>query len=263
MALIVPVGILMTEVPRSETQALGEPFVLSYNLNHGFSAEGELVLESMARVIESAEPDIVALQEVPRGWLATGGVDVVAWLQHRLGIPIMFAASSDPQWGVALATPLPVGEPGSFDIGTIGPGQSPRSVLDVPVTIWPQLEIRIIVVQLHQIREDESERQAQLNDLVIAWGGLGSTLIVGDFGASPSDPIVRGLFVSGLVEVGRRSESQPYTWPSFSPVSQPDQIWYTPDLATSVARVVPLEASDHLALLARIGPAPVFDETDG
>ena len=51
--LIVPVGIRLTE--------------------GSTGAEDQVALESMARIVESATPDIVALQEVSRGWVATGG----------------------------------------------------------------------------------------------------------------------------------------------------------------------------------------------
>ncbi len=55
-------------------------------------------LEEMAKVIEAEDPDVIALQEVSRGWVVNGSVDMLAWLSQRLDM--------DYVWGPA-AAPLP------------------------------------------------------------------------------------------------------------------------------------------------------------
>ncbi len=102
LLLVVPLILIVNDDGTDRRLLSGDPFVLTYNLHHGFSTDGVMALESMAQIIESADPDIVALQEVSRGWVATGGVDMVAWFQRRSGMPVVFAPTVDRQWGVAL-----------------------------------------------------------------------------------------------------------------------------------------------------------------
>lgn len=258
--LIGPIIFAVLNQPTQVVQLREDPFILSYNINHGFSAEGELALESMARVIESSEPDIVALQEVPRGWVATGGVDVVAWLQQRLGIPVLFSAGADAQWGVALATSLPTDAPMATPLGPEYEDEIGRVALDVPITVRPGFELRAIVMQLHQDVENDEVRQEQMDDLLVAWGGFAGTAVIGDFAAAPLDDINMQLFEAGLVEAGRYMDTSSATWPADDPTVAADQIWVTADLAITVARVVPLEASDHRAVLARVSNAVIPPE---
>ena len=68
--------------------------VLTYNIHQGFDLSGRPGLEAIAAVIEAEQPQIVALQEVPRGWVVNGAVDALSWLAQRLE---MHAA-----WGLSL-----------------------------------------------------------------------------------------------------------------------------------------------------------------
>lgn len=255
------VGLLLAVVPASVAlndepfeQAVGaddQPFILTYNLNHGFDAEGRLALESMARVIESADADIIAVQEVSRGWVATGGVDMVGWLEWRLGLPVVFGPTADRQWGVAAATALPVVNPMTVELGS-GDEQVERAALDVPIEVRPGVRLRVLVVQLHQTLADTAVRQVQAGDLLAAWGGADRTVLAGDLGGGPTDPAVVDLLMGGLRDPARIVEDSPATWPADDPVRQHDFVLISPDLGVAAARVLPFAASDHLAFMVRV-----------
>ena len=250
--LIVPAVLALRDSVTTE-QFTGDPFVLTYNLNHGFGSDGRLALESMALIIESAAPDIVALQEVSRGWPATGGIDMVAWLEHRLGMPVIFAPTGDRQWGLALATRLPTADPLTVPLGPESAVLG-RAALDVPVTIAPDIRLRVVVAQLHQDIEDTDIRIEQANDLVLAWGGVERTVVVGDFGAASTEAALATLFEAGLVDMGRWVDGAAHTWPALQPIEQRDYVLVSPDLGgTSAARIIMLVASDHLPVHVRIG----------
>src|SRR4029450_13576186 len=62
--------------------------VLTYNIHHGEGTDGEFDLPRLARIIESSQPDLVALQEVDQGTERAsggnqlpevGGLTRVAW----------------------------------------------------------------------------------------------------------------------------------------------------------------------------------------
>lgn len=52
--------------------------VLTYNIHHGEGTDGRFDLSRTAGLIATAEPDLVALQEVDQGTDRAGGVDQVA-----------------------------------------------------------------------------------------------------------------------------------------------------------------------------------------
>ncbi|MDE0222101.1 MAG: hypothetical protein OXJ90_22740 [Spirochaetaceae bacterium] len=73
--------------------------VMTYNIHQGFDAYGRHGMEAIAQVIEDEDPDVVALQEISRGWLINGSVDTLVWLSRRLGMAYAFGPAADPVWG--------------------------------------------------------------------------------------------------------------------------------------------------------------------
>ena len=250
--LVIPLAIQLFDSPGPVNRVSGDPFILTYNLNHGFSEDGRMSLETMARIIESGDPDIVALQEVSRGWVATGGVDMVAWLEHRLGIPVIFAASADRQWGMALATGMETTSlvverlPASYD-------RFARSTLDVVVDVSDNLKLRVIVTHIETTDSDPEIHLEQLQALVNVWGGSVETVVVGSLGIGDSVATLNELSAAGLSDAARVVTGSAATSPASMPTERFDYVLITKDLSVSAARVLQQPASDHLALLTRIG----------
>lgn len=98
--LVIPVvGILLWEAPGAAEPEGGTVRVMTYNLHNGFNTEGALDPEALARTIEDAAPDVVALQEVSRGWVINGSFDLLSWLAHRLDMVYVYGPTSGPLWG--------------------------------------------------------------------------------------------------------------------------------------------------------------------
>ena len=76
---------------------------MTYNLHSAYNSQGRQDLEAIAQVIEESGADVVALQEVSRGWLIDGSTDMAGWLSRRLGMPILFRGTTDPVWGNAIS----------------------------------------------------------------------------------------------------------------------------------------------------------------
>lgn len=82
--------------------------IMDYNIHQGFNIHGYLDLESIARVIEGSGADIVALQEVSRGWVINSSADCYERLAHRLGMEYkLFIPASDDIWGNAILSRYP------------------------------------------------------------------------------------------------------------------------------------------------------------
>ena len=76
--------------------------IMSYNLHSGFDVTGRLNLEGIAQAIEAEQADVIGLQEVSRGWVLDGSVDMLTWLSQRLNLPYVWAPTADPLWGNAI-----------------------------------------------------------------------------------------------------------------------------------------------------------------
>ncbi|NIN36019.1 MAG: endonuclease, partial [Gammaproteobacteria bacterium] len=64
--------------------------------------DGYLGIEAIAQVMEKSEADIIALQEVSRGWVINGRLDMLTWLSQRLHMPYVFGSATGPLWGNAV-----------------------------------------------------------------------------------------------------------------------------------------------------------------
>ena len=64
--------------------------VMSYNLHQGFHTGGAMAMGELVGAIEAEAPDVVALQEVSRGWVIDGSFDMFTWLFRRLEMPYMW-----------------------------------------------------------------------------------------------------------------------------------------------------------------------------
>ena len=81
---------------------------MSYNLHQGFDTSGRLDMEALAQVIESESPDIIAFQEISRGWAIDGSFDMLPWLSQRLDMTYVWGPTADSVWGNAILSRFPI-----------------------------------------------------------------------------------------------------------------------------------------------------------
>jgi endonuclease/exonuclease/phosphatase family metal-dependent hydrolase len=224
---------------------------MTYNLHNGFNTDGRLDLESLAEVIEASGAQVVALQEVSRGWLINGSVDMLSWLSQRLNMAPISGPTADLQWGNAILTRFPVAK---VHLGSL----PPDSLLIRRGYILAEIRtgagnLRVIATHLHHIREGGQIREQQVPVLIAAWEGAPRTLIMGDFNATPSDPEIQMLYQAGLLDISAEIGPLPhYTYYSAYPDHQIDYIWTSPDLRFSDFEIPQTTASDHLPLVTTI-----------
>lgn len=69
----------------------------------GVNTAGVVDPEAQAQVIAAQNPDVVTLQEVARGWLNGGSLEMLDWLAARLNMPYyVFAPAADTHWSRAI-----------------------------------------------------------------------------------------------------------------------------------------------------------------
>ncbi len=240
---------------RAPAAVSGEGFpvrVMTYNLHNGFNTEGYLGMEDIARVIEDSRPDIVALQEVSRGWVISGRVDMLEWLSQRLQMPYVFGPTADAFWGNAILSRYPILEYAEYDLP---PRDLPllRGLVLALIDLGNGDRLQVIATHYHHVEEDSDVRQLQARETVEIWNGDGQTVLLGDLNATLGAPEMDMLQNAGLVDALAGIEPPPaYTWPSVNPYRRIDYIWVSPDLKVNDIRVIASNASDHLAVVAEI-----------
>jgi endonuclease/exonuclease/phosphatase family metal-dependent hydrolase len=250
--LILPLaGMIMWRAPEA---VHGESYpvkVMTYNLHNGFNTEGYLDMEDIAQVIESQDSDIVALQEVSRGWVISGRLDMLSWLSRRLDMPYVSGPTADPFWGNAILSRYPIVEYTEYDLP---PRDLPvrRGLLSATMDLGNGGQIRVIATHYHHVEGATAIRQLQAQGTIKIWDSDEQTVLLGDLNAVPDDPEMVMLKQASLVDALAGIEPPVYTWPAPNPYLRIDYIWVSPDLKARDVHVITSNASDHLAVVAEI-----------
>jgi endonuclease/exonuclease/phosphatase family metal-dependent hydrolase len=252
LLLIIPLVMLLTW---STPQAIDPPEdglavrVMSYNLHNGFNTDGRLDMEALAQIIEENDADVIGLQEVSRGWVMNGSVDMLQWLSQRLDMPFVYGPSEGLLWGNAVLSRFPIISSETVALPTDSLLLR-RAYTAAEIDIGGET-ILFIDTHLHQIEEDSEIRQEQVPSLIEAWNGAPRTVIVGDLNATPDSPEMQMLADAGLVDISAVIGPTPrYTFNSADPDQQIDYIWTSDDWKPVEFAISQTTASDHLPLVA-------------
>lgn len=223
--------------------------VMSYNLHNGFDTSGELGLEALAIVIEENDADIVALQEVSRGWLVNGGVDMLSWLSQRLDMPYVSGPTAGPLWGNAVLSKYPIK---GYDTIVLPPDDLciERGLIATMIDTGDS-DLQVIATHLHHVEEDSDIRQVQVPVILEYWNNAPNTIILGDLNAQPGAPEIEMLHQAGLVDT-LAEHPEVLTFSSANLYQRIDYIWLSPDIYFVESYAVFSRASDHLAVVAII-----------
>lgn len=225
--------------------------IMDYNLHNGFNTDGRLDLEALAQVIESGGADIVGLQEVARGWVIYGYVDMIQWLSQRLNMPYVYGPTEGFQWGNAILSRYPIV---SLETGSLPPEELRlrRGYVLAGIDTGAK-NIQVLNTHLHNVDEDSETRQLQVPVLIDAWDGAPRTVLLGDFNATLDSLEMAMLAAAGLNDVGGIIGPDPgFTYHSAALDQRIDYFWTSPDLIPLQYDVGQTTASDHLPLWTTI-----------
>lgn len=252
--LVIPMAYMATHgQPVASVPPAGYPIkVMTYNLHSAYSYEGRQDLEAIAQNIAASGADVVALQEVSRGWLIDGSTDMADWLARRLDMNVLFKGTSDPVWGNAILTRYPIQASGSGDLpktrALIG-----RGYLWARLNVGGPSPLLVIATHLHQIAADHDIRLVEVPVLIDFWHDQPYTLIMGDMNAEPQDPEIDLYRQAGLTSAWEEAgHGDGYTFSSGNPYQKIDWIWHTPDLRAVDPTVMATTASDHRPLVTSL-----------
>lgn len=255
LALLVPAMVALTapEVPPAG-QTGAAVRVLSWNVRYGQDyATGAPEVAEVADAIEAADPDVVLLQEVGRGWPIGGGVDLLEWLSRRLAMRYEWAPAANGQFGNALLTRLPVSDVATARL-PYGQGPMERSYVAATLRLDGGRALRVIGTHLQHRKENTATRLAQSEALLAAWDGAPRTVVAGDFNFWPTWPEARRWAGAGFVSAQDvTGHSGEFTSPTDDPDNRVDWIFGTPDLTFSdFAILTGVTTSDHFPLVVTV-----------
>ena len=257
LLLALPLTLLFTSDVPEVAEGQGFPVrVMSYNLHQGFSAEGRLNLETLARVIEGENPDIVALQEVSRGWVVDGSVDMLVWLSRRLDMPYVWGPAADSVWGNAILSRYPVVDAVTFLMPNNKDLRLNRAFTSARIDIGGGQMLSVIATHLHNRVDEGHHRVVQVDAILESLATRDQTVILGDLNARPWDPEMTLMREAGLHDafVASGTAGDGFTANSRDPCQRIDYIWISSDLKARDFSIMQSLASDHFPIAVTIYP---------
>jgi endonuclease/exonuclease/phosphatase family metal-dependent hydrolase len=224
--------------------------VLSYNIHHAEGTDGKLDLPRIGKIIASASPDVVALQEIDFKTDRTGGVDQAAELARITGLHVSAGDNIDYQngrYGTAVLSRWKIVSHENHPLPNFGGEQ--RGVLRTTIQVKDGPRFHFLGTHFDH-RPDERERLASANFVNELVGKLdGPALLAGDINATPTSETLDLLRKSWT----NATPGDPLaTIPSKEPSRQIDYVFYRPAGEWRVIEARVLEepvASDHRPLL--------------
>jgi endonuclease/exonuclease/phosphatase family metal-dependent hydrolase len=216
--------------------------VATFNIRHGLGADGELDLKRTARVIRDLDADVVALQEVDRGWARSGSEDQGVRLQELTGMAVTFLAAFHKPDGAAYGIAVATKERGAV----VGSLPLPRKLSEEPRTA-AVLELGSARILCTHLTRDPAARPAQIDALAAAVRSApGPVIVAGDLNTAIRN--LRPLLEAGL-ERGPRPKR---TVPARFPRAAIDHILGGKGATVLSLRAVRSWASDHRPLVAEV-----------
>ena len=157
--------------------------LMTYNLHCGFDTQGDLTLEAQARVIEESGAEVVALQEVSRGWVMNGSVDMLAWLARRLDMGYAYAPTADPLWGNAILSRRPLSSVTNlpFEHGGV---HIHRGLVSADLHLEEGAPLTLMATHFHHRRKDSHIRQEETQAVLDFWQNRPRAVVLGDLNAT-------------------------------------------------------------------------------
>jgi len=252
LLIILVVGVCAGGCAGGKIESPARVAVLTYNIYHGEDANGGSNLDAVAGIINSLEPDLVALQEVDNKTARAKGLDLTAELSRRTGMQGVFGKAMDYDgggYGEAVLSRYPVIETKNNPLPHSVKAE-PRAALEVHIELPGGVKMAFIGTHLDHQR-DQSNRMMQTKRIMELYENYDLPIVLaGDLNAAPgSDPI---NLLRRQWSDAARDDPRP-TFPSVKPARKIDYIMYKPKGQWKVVDVRVIDekvASDHCPVFA-------------
>lgn len=229
--------------------------VLSFNILHGATTQGNFDLDAIAQVIKDTDPDLVALQEVDYKTNRAKKLDLATELGQRCKMTSLFARAmyyDDGEYGEAILSkwtflnsrnvPLPY-----------TPGNEPRAAVEITTVLPSGDTISFIGTHLDHLKNDR-DRITQAKEInAVFLKNKYPSILAGDLNDVPGSNAINML--EHFWTASYDKESPAPTYPSGNPQVKIDYVMFYPgDRWRVIEREVIHDAvaSDHCAYLVTL-----------
>lgn len=238
--------------------------VLTWNVHKFVGRDGVCDPERVARVLEAAQPDISALQEIDAR-TRRAAQDPFSYFGELFGWTAVAArtlSAQDGDYGHIVLSRWPIESLGEIDLSLRF--REPRKAI-VGAVAAPGATITVLAVHLGLFPGERRKQLDRLRARIDTLDGGDPIIALGDFNDFPG----RGLAERKLCPPLEDTPSLP-TYPSRLPLLPLDRIWHSKplELATIATLRDAQHVSDHLPLLAslrlpRTCPPPMSPPRNG
>jgi len=256
LAIAVPLVVALTWPAPASVAAVDRPWrVMTFNIQQGVTL-GQLDLEQIAQVVEIAEPDVVVMEEVGRGWSVSGMTDEGEWFRRRLRMEEAWGPAADNQFGNLVLSRVPITERDVLDLGK-GSGTQDRSAVFASLDLGGGRQALIIGTHLQNGSPPEyhETRAHEYQAILDRWNGRPATVLIGDLNTYPRLTPPGWPELNLVLNAGFRTtqDLDECTMPT-SNANCPDWIFVSPDQQLSVVTIV-VDRPDHRPIAATVIPA--------
>ena len=248
-------GCASRQVPRAANSTVTLR-VMTWNIHHGEGMDGAVDLERVAKVIQMAHPDLVALQEVDRGVSRTGHRDLPHELAALTGMTCLFSNNyhfGGGEYGNAILTRFPVESWTNYHFAMLSPVEQ-RGLLQARLRTRGRT---IVFMNTHlDAQRDDAERLNESTQLLALSKSCFSDAVIvcGDFNATPDHPVTAGMktLFDDAWELAGQGDG--FTIPVATPNRRIDYIWLSRSSEWTVRsiQIITTDASDHLPVVAEL-----------
>jgi endonuclease/exonuclease/phosphatase family metal-dependent hydrolase len=227
--------------------------VLTYNIRQGFDAVGVPAMQRIAGEIERTNADVIALQEVGRGWTFVGGADIVAYLKSRFpDYEMHFIPVNGQLWGTALLSRLPIREPDGRAFESVA-GAFRYGYAAGTMRVDGE-DVRVVSVHMTAGLDVDGPdaRTDEVEQLLRSVGSAPNAIIAGDLNAHPDEAPVQRIVAAGYLDAGALvGLADIETWPARAPDERIDYVFARGRLEADRGDIRRTTASDHLPVFVR------------
>lgn len=204
------------------------------------------MLEEMAQAIESADVDVIALQEVDAGRMTSYAVDDALYLARRLRMNVAYLPAVEHLTGIAL---LYRGPEVPMDQRLLTSLQEQTGIVGVRLG----LKGKHIYAYGIWMGLSEEDTQRQITEALQFIGEKSPATFGGDFNAIPNSPVTEAIEDAGFVDpfIALDITPAPPTSPAVNPKVRIDFVWLR-DLTPLRAWVSDSLASDHRMVVVEV-----------
>lgn len=214
--------------------------VMTYNIQQGYSADGQKNFTGQLETIREREPDILGLQETDMARISGGNSDMVRYLARNLRMHSYYGPKTvNGTFGIALLSRYPIQNPRTFYLYSEG---------EQTAVIVAEIRARSKLYTIMVTHLGNGGPLVQQQEILSLAAGKKNIILMGDFNFSPTTQQylqTTALFQDGWLLAGEKK----LTPPGQNLERRIDHIFLSPGLSAVSGEFIGKGPSDHPALL--------------